>query len=512
MTIIPEYLIKVLINEAFAYRRAIIIMFAGILSVATVFGMLWPKGYTVTTTILVDERNIIQPLMEGTASTTDVSDRARISREIIYGRKIMNQILNDAGWLEKPLTPTEQEKLIKKISKRISVANLGRNLIKIEYNDDDAERAYQTTKRLAELFIAEALSSKVEESQKAFNFIDKQVNEYHDKLTAAEDALKEFRSNNLDAQPGAEADIAVRLGTLQTRIEDGIRELREAEIKKASLQKQLSGEVEVVSVASRENQYRARIAELQSQLDTLLLTYHDTYPDVVRIRHQIEDLNQSIADERSRREQAKAAGKTVIDENIVNNPMYQQLRQELSQTMVKIDTLNARIGQDRKQMEGEVDRGKRVQGGTAQTQELTRDYQVNRQIYEELSHRREKARLSMNLDRENQGLTFKIQEPATRPLQPTGLRLMHFVLIGLFLGIALPCGLLYGKLQIDGRVRVPQLVAERHKLPVLGTVPHLWSPAETATARREIQWLAMLAGGTIVAVAVVCVLRITGVI
>lgn len=508
MPMLAEHLIKILVNEAFRYRKAITISFVAILLTLTAVGIIWPKGYTVSTTIVVDERNIIQPLMQGTAVATEVQDRARLARETIYGRKIMNQILADEGWLVSKPSPEQQEEIIKKITTKTNIANVGRNLIKVEYSDNDPERAYKTTAHLAELFISESLAGKAAESQAAFDFIDKQVSEYHEKLTKAEESLKEFRSANLDAQPGTDADISTRLNTLQSRIEEATRELRETEIKKTSLEKQLSGEAETASAVSRENQYRSRIADLQSQLETLRLSYHDTYPDIVRLRHQIDDLKQAIEADQQQREQARASGRTVIDDSVINNPMYQQLRRDLSATKVQIDTLTARIGQARYQLQSELERGKRVQGGAARLAELTRDYQVNRDIYQDLLRRRENARVSMNLDKENQGLTFKIQEPATPPVQPTGLRFWHFVLAGVLLGILLPIGLLYGKMQIDGRVRLAAFIAERHKLPILAAVPHLWSPAEATTVRREVQWLSMLAGGAIVIVSVVGALRV----
>lgn len=507
MPILTEYLVKILINEAFRYRKAIIVAFVTVLLTLTCVGLIWPKGYAVNTTIVVDERNIIQPLMQGTAVATEITDRARLARDIINGRKIMNQILADTGWLVSNHSPEEQEEIIKRLTARTSITNLGRNLIKIEYRDSDPDRAYKTTARFAELFISESLAGKAAESQAAFDFIDKQVTEYHEKLTQAEEALKNFRSANLDAQPGTDADISTRLNALQTRIEEAGRELREAEIKKASLEKQLSGEAETASAVSRESQYRARIADLQSQLETLRLSYHDTYPDVVRLRHQIEDLKQAIELDQRQREQARASGHTVIDDSVINNPMYQQLRREVSATKVQIDTLTARIAQARQQLQAELERGKRVQGGAAKLAELTRDYQVNRDIYQDLLRRRENARVSMNLDKENQGLTFKIQEPATRPLQPTGPRFWHFVLAGGFLGLLLPLGLLYAKLHVDGRLRLASLVADRHKLPVLATVPHLWSPTAAVSVRREVQWLTLLAGSAILLVSALGILR-----
>lgn len=508
MALLPEHLIRIFLNEAFYYRKAIVGIFVTISVAFAVVGLLWPKGYSVHTTILVDQRNIIQPLMQGAAVATEVNDRSRLAREVIFGRKIMDQILHDAGWLANNPAPDEQEKIIQQVVRRTTITNLGQNLIRIEYKDEDPERAYTTAKRFAELFIAESIGAKTAESHAAFEFIDKQVSEYHEKLTKAEESLREFRSDNLDAQPGLEADVSARLNALQTRIEEATRELRETEIRKTSLEKQLSGEAETAFAVSRESQYRSRIADLQSQLENLRLSYHETYPDIVRLRHQIDDLNQAIAAERQRREQAKATGQTVVDETVVNNPMYQQLRRELSQAQVQIDTLTARIQQARQQLQSELERGRRMQGGATALAELTRDYQVNREIYQDLLRRRENARVSMNLDRDNQGLTFKVQEPASLPLQPTGLRVWHFVVGGLILGILTPFGLLYGKLQVDPRLRIATVITEVHKLPLLGTVPQLWSPAETAAVRRDTQKLALLTAVTVVLILGFMLLRL----
>lgn len=512
MSLRPEQLVKLLIHESFHYRKALVVSFLLINLFMLVLGLLWPKSYTSSSTIFVDDKKIIQPLMQGAAVATEVADRSRLAREVISGRKIMGQLLELGGWMKKNPTPAQQEDIIKGITKRMAITNVGKDLIKIEYRDIEPERTFRITQKAAELFILESLGVKSEESQAAFDFIDKQTKEYHDKLLKAEEQLKEFRSANLDARPGTDADISARLNLLQTRIEQSSQDLKEAEVKKQSLEKQLSGEAEVATALSREGQFRSRIADLQSQLETLRLNYHDDYPDIVQLKHQIADLSQAIVDERKRREAAKASGKVVIDEGVINNPMYQQLKQELSQTRVNIEMLSARISEAKRQLQQELERGKRVHGGEATLSELTRDYQVNRDIYQDLLRRRENARVSMSLDKEKQGLTIKIQEPATMPLTPSGLRFLHFVIGGLVLGVLLPVGLLYAKLQLDPRLRLGALISEKHKVPLLASVPHLWVPAETQAVRRELAWLSLVVNGTLLVVVVTGVLRLAQVI
>jgi len=512
MNLHPEQLFKMLLNEAFCYRKAVVGAFVVINLAMLVLGLLWPKGYTASTSIIVEDKKVIQPLMQGAAVATDVADRARLAREVIFGRKIMNQILEYAGWMKNTPSPTDQEQIIGKLTKQTTITIVGKDIIRIEYKDDDPERAFKTVQKYAELFISESLDAKAAESQAAFDFIDKQAQEYHDKLIKAEEQLKLFRSANLDARPGSDADINLRLSQLQQRIEQATQDLKEAEVKNVSLEKQLSGEAEVSNVLSHEGQFHSRIAELQSRLETLRLSYHDTYPDIVQIRHQIDDLNQAIEEEHQRRQAAKAAGRVTIDESVVNNPQYQQLKRDLSQTQINIDMLNARITEAKRQLGQELERGKRVHGGEATLAELTRDYTVNRDIYQDLLRRRENARVSMNLDKEKQGLTIKIQEPAMLPLQPSGLRFLHFVIGGPVLGVVLPLGLLYARLRVDSRVRLGAVISDKHKLPLLAVVPHFWAPSETKAIRREVEWLWLVVGSTILIIAATIVMRLAQVV
>ena len=504
----PDHLRKLLVGELFASRRAVVGVFAFVALTLVVTGLVWPKGYVASTTILVDEKNIIQPLMQGAAVSTEVTDRSRLARETIFGRKVMTQLLTDTGEMNEGFSPEAQDILFKRLKKQTTISTVTKNVIKIEYRDDDPERAFRTTKRYAELFIDEALGTKAAESQGAFDFIDKQVQEYHVKLVQAEEQLKEFRLANADALPGSDTDVGTRLSAQQARIEQSTQDLKEAEVKKHSLEKQLSGEAEVATVLSREGQYRTRIAELQSQMETLRLSYHDTYPDIVRIRHQIVDLTEAIAADRKQREAAKTSGHVVIDDSVINNPMYQQLKRDLSQTQISIDTLNARITEAKRQMHGALERGKRVHGGEATLAELTRDYQVNRDIYQDLLRRRENARVSMNMDKERQGLTFRIQEPATLPLDPSGLLFRHFLIAALLLGVLVPVGLVFVKLQIDPRIRIGNTFAERNKLPLLASIPHLWLPGDVQAVRQEIQWLNLIVIGTLAVMALLVALRL----
>lgn len=472
--------LPIMISEARRLRVQLVLAFAVIALVGLALGVVWPKKYSSSTTVLVQEDNIIRPLMEGRAVATGVADRARIAREVVYSRKVLAAIIAEGDWSKENLTPIQQEKLAEEIRGRTRVTSPGSNLIQIDYADSDATRAFHVARKLADLFIAESLEAKERESREAYEFIAARVDEYHRKLTTAEERLKEFRAGSLEARPGSGTDVNTRVAELRGRIETAQTELSELQMREHSLSEQLSGEAATSASESREDQYRARAAELQGELDRLLLSYTDEYPDVVRVRHQLADLQSEIVAENERRENGPAKGEDMV----VTNPLYQQLRSELSRVRSDMSALRARVSETETLLQGELDRGRRVADSEAKLAELTRDYEVNRDIYQDLLRRRENARVSMSLDSEHRGLTFRIQEPAALPLQPSGLRFLHFSLAGLALGLLAPLGVVVQLLKFDPRVRSGLALAHELKVPLLVTVPRY----ETRLLRRRERW------------------------
>jgi len=507
MQIPVEQFMKTLAGEAFRSRRLVVTLFVLLNAAALAAGLLGPKKYTSSVSILVDETTIVQPLMQGAAVGTGVESRARNAREVIFGRKIMDQILDHGGWQKDKLSPEEQERLIEEIKKRTKIYNIGRNIIKIEYADDDPERAYHVAAKYADLFIKESAVEKADESRAAFDFIEQQAQVYHEKLQQTEVKLKDLRSSNLEARAGTESEVTARINTLQTYLERTQQELREAEIQAEALVKQVSGEVEITAMATRESQFRTKMAELQSRLDTLRLSYHDSYPDIVQLKEQMQDLAAQVKAERERSEESRRVGRVDSDQAALNNPVYQQLRRQLSETRLRIESLKARIEHTQKQLQQEMARGRLLHATEAQLAELTREYQVNRDIFQDLLRRRENARVSMNLDRERQGPTLRIQEPAMLPAYPSGLRFMHFALGGILLGIAVPIGLLVARLNLDPRIRFASAIPERHRVPVIAVVPHMWTPRELKLLRAEMAMLMLIVGSTIAASGTIVVLR-----
>ncbi|MCW8193271.1 hypothetical protein F6455_00535 [Proteobacteria bacterium 005FR1] len=465
-------LLRVMRRELWIRRWLVAGVYLATSLLLLVVGWNWPKVYTSSSTILVDQQSILEPLMEGTAVTTGVANRAEVAREIIFSSRAMDEVLNSSGWTTEDMTERQRERLATLIEQRTQVELAGENIIRISYGDQDPQRAYDTTQQLTNVFINHSQLAKQRESHDAYEFINGQVLQYQAKLKEAENALKKFRADNMDAQPGADVEVGARLADLKQRHEATRLAISELQTERATLEQQLTGQASSESGSSGVGQLRERLLDLEQQLATLRLSYHDTYPDVVSLKGQIASLRESIAQEQGRSTNGKFAVGGASGE------LFQTLRNRYSQTETELATLTQRLNETQKLLAAEQDRMVRISEVEAELAELTRDYQVNQEIYQSLLRQRESARISMNMDKENQGLTFQIQEPPAMPLTPQGVRFAHFMGAGLLLSVLLPFGIVYGLTLLDQKVRSRNVVSESIGLPVLASVYHVNKPTE----------------------------------
>jgi polysaccharide chain length determinant protein (PEP-CTERM system associated) len=498
----------VLWTEARRRRTALVLIFAVIACIGLAGGLFWPKKYAASTTILVQESNIIKPLMEGRAVATGIADRAAIAREVIFSRKIMGEILQAGGWMDSRPDPLQQERIIEGIKNRTTLTNLRENLIRIEYTDSLPERAFLVTKRLADLFIQESLATKERESREAYEFIDGQVADYRKKLTDSEDNLKAFRRSNNDARPGSETDANTRISELRAQVENARMDLLEQRSKEHALGEELATESTLSVTTTREAGFRSRMAELQSELDKLLLTYTDQHPDVIRVRHQMQDLQEQAAHAQRTSQARKAlAAPGELDPAVRINPLNVELRSKLNEMKRNAAAASARMSVSETLLQAELDRSRQIAETATELSELQRDYEVNRDIYQDLLKRRENARVSMNLDADHRGLTFNIQEPAALPLRPLGFRFIHFGVAGLGLGIALPLALLFGLARWDPRMRSANQLEALTGLPVLASVPTYANTIDRRTSRARDAVLLLLLAAVAAAYALALILK-----
>jgi uncharacterized protein involved in exopolysaccharide biosynthesis len=189
-----DEMLPLLRREAFARSGTLLAIFVGISLMFMAIGFTWQKKFTSSVQLYVDDRNLVEPLMN-TASTAD-RDKAKLAKQELFAFEIVDEILDKVGFTDETTSPAEREELRDELIDATTVSNRNNQLLEIDYWHSDPKVAFQTTNLYAELFLKKTMQSTNQETSEAFEFILDQVDTYRARLQDAEGRLETFRNQN----------------------------------------------------------------------------------------------------------------------------------------------------------------------------------------------------------------------------------------------------------------------------------------------------------------------------
>jgi polysaccharide chain length determinant protein (PEP-CTERM system associated) len=494
-------LFGLVVKEGRPHLLMLAMLFSVISLGALAVGMILPKRWNASTVLLAESSNILQPLMEGRAVTTGISDQTAIVTQIVLSRRILREIVAFGG-MRQPSNAKEEELQLEQLKSRIRIDSPRKEMIRISFSGADPKQVYQITNRLAEIYVRESTAAKERESREAFDFIAKQVKEYGDKLAAAHEQVLAYYVGQESGRgtsdrthipsPGAP-------GAPQLKISP--EELAGLRAEEALLTARLGRRPAAAprtDAPQVEEQARSRANQLQQELDRLETSYTDEHPDVKRVKRSLATAKEElhVAEQaRIARERASVAAAAAEDE------VTPAARARLEEVQRKIAAATGRrrpattpSGRS-PTVEATIDPEMRGVGHDTTLSELLRRYEATRDVYQDLLKRRENARVSMDLDAEHRGLTLRIQERAEIPVIPSSMRVLHFGVIGLVLGVLVPLALLLAIIRLDPRVRSPWQIQRFAHVPLLVRIPYAEAPHEKSRHRNRRVLAALMVAG-----------------
>lgn len=480
---------------------------AGALAAVVIYTM--PDRYESTARVYVDTQSVLRPLMSGLAVQPNLDQQIAILSRTLITRPNVEKLINMADLNLEVNTPAQREQLIADLTDGLRIGGTGRdNLFTLAYQDGDPQRAQRVVQALMSLFVESGLISKRQDTDAARRFIEEQIRSYEEKLSAAENRLKDFRLRNMGLLgAGGGGDYVSQLGGVRAQLEQARLELREAINSRDSLQRQLQGEEPVLLPQTPNGsgvsipEIDGRIDAMRKTLDSLLQRYTEEHPDVIGTRRVIEDLEAQKVKEIELRRQAGGGQFGSLNAN----PVYQQLRLVLSETEARVASLQARVSEYEGRLEDLRASAELLPKIEAEMAQLNRDYEVHKRNYETLVQRRESANISVEMDAQSGIGEFRVIDPPslpTKPAAPNRVLLMLFASLAA-LGAGAALTFLISQLRptfADGRT-----LREVTGIPVLGAVSMLHDRQRETRERRGRYAFAGGLAGYASAVAVVTV-------
>lgn len=472
-------LLAALRAELVRFRFWFALLFLGVAYLFLFVGLIWPKSFTTKVVLFADVTNIIEPLLKGRAEITKI-DRSAQASEVIYTRRIMLETAKQAGMLKGGVSEEQQDAIVAQLRGGVIVAReRNENYVQLSYTANNPDRSFEILNAVVNVFIEDTAKRKRDESVGAYNFIDAQVQTYKKQLESAEEKLKEFKSKNMD---GSEDSVSARIASLRQEVEGLKISIEETQSRITTINQQLNTEGQYLQAKGQIDELKQRRQTLTAQLEQMLLSYQENYPDVVSLRAQISELDGAIG------KIQQSGGEVFGGSDKVQNPLYEELRKQLADADVSLRSQKRRMQSLLSLQEEEYARQQRIAANQASLSDLTRDYDVTKKVYEEMLQRKETARISMTLDIEGQGVSYRIQEPAAFPLKPSGLHFIHFAIVGPFIGLLFPLGLLILFILVDPHVRSARALQKQlpPDLEVIGVVPHYKSPIGERLLKKDV--------------------------
>ena len=455
--------------------------------VGAVVVMRMSDRYEVSARVFVDTQSVLKPLLSGLAVQPDVDQQVSMLARTLITRPNLEKLVEQTG-VELNVGEAERERFIESLSRNIKVASAaGReNLFTISYVDADPQRGQRVVSGLVSLFMQSGRGDNKRDADEAARIINEQIKVYEDKLTEAENRLKDFKLKNAAFVGGANQDYFARTTTLTEEVAKLRTELRAAEQSRDAIKRELAGEDPVLlpaapaSVASSNPELDARIDTYRKQLDELERRYTEQHPDVVAVRTQLAALEAQRKRELDARRKAATGGRL----SAATNPVFQQLKIALTEAEANVASLRSRLGDAQERLSQLRSASGRVPQVEAEMAQLNRDYDVLRQQHQALVGRRETASLSSNVDATARLAEFRLIDPprvAPRPVFPNRASLLALVLVAAVgAGLAAAFGLSQITPVVHG-IRELRLLSQR---PVLGHVSLRRSPELIRERRR----------------------------
>jgi polysaccharide chain length determinant protein (PEP-CTERM system associated) len=345
-----------------------------------------------------------------------------------------------------------------------------------------------TTSRIASLFIEANLKLREKQAVGTSEFLDSQLKETKAKLDAQEEKVRRYKMQYSGGLPEELATNLTNLTRLQQQESMIAGDIRDTMNRKIALQTQLNmvargskaiihddGKVEIDTSEDSATVIAKDLTEKRNQLTELSARYTDKYPDVVRLRGEVKELEKKLA------EIPMSVRSSIGNEkNVSKSPTYSPMTKESQLLKTQISSIEADIKALNREKEilrrNILSIQTHVNQAPRRDQEMltiTRDYNNLKEQYNELQRRKTEAKISQDLELRTKGDQFQILDPANLPKKPFKPNIIQILGVAFLLAGFLGFGGAIGLEKMDLSLRGVTDFKHFFDIPILASIPIL---------------------------------------
>ncbi len=497
-----------------AIRRMwwIIIPFLLSILVGTGYYLKLPKIYRASTLILVQPQKVPADYVREIVST-DIEDRVRTITQQVTSRTNLEKIIKQFDIYAEPGTHMFMEDKVENLRRRITVdvsssGRRGATSFQISFTGKYPKQLADVTNALTSYFIAENLKLREDQAIGTAEFLTDELETIRRRLLEKEEQLKRYRERYMGGLP-EQLDTNLRiLERIQDQITTNQENLREAENRKLLIQQQLAEAKKIRESpaplpAITGEEPEQSLEQLKTLLVSLEARYTERHPDVIRLKQKISDFESKEKPEATESDKVvEDRGTTQAERSLVNQ--LREIALEIINLKAEAVQLNSQIKWYETLVENTPKREQELIS-------LSRDYDNIRETYNSLLSRKLEAELAVSMERKQKGEQFRILDPAKVPIRPFKPNMQRILLMCVFAGFALGCGVAYLREIMDTSFRRPEEIEEVLHVPVLASLPFALNPREVRRIKTKKILTVLGVGLGFIIAAVLLVVSIKGV-
>ncbi len=456
-------------------KYVFIIAFMIVMSVIVWGSFFMPKRYKADSTVFI-EKNIVTNLVKGMVESPSIDDSLKVLTYSMNSREMLMKVIRSLDLDVRVKNEEDIERLINDFRKNTNISVRGGDLFMVSYTGNDPKLVKEYVNNLVSIYVEENTGANRKETSLASQFLTDQIAHYKKKLDESEDKLSTFRIENGLYYASDEKTLVSDIKSLTDEVSNTKMQINEYNAKIKKIEAQISGE-EPLTLAFVDNEQRGnsdlsvRLKKLENSLPILLTKYEENYPEVIRVRAEIEVIKKQIDSEKQDNMAKEISEDDAGSGTSVMNPIYQKLREDRlkfeadrDSLKAKESTLTARINKRESELRNMPQEQK-------QLSELMRERESNQQVYENLLGRLGKAEVSEQMEIEDKGSTFRIVDPAVLPTKPVSPDKVKYILFGIFAGIISAFGSVLLLEHFDHSIKDVDSLRSSYNLPVFAVIP-----------------------------------------
>ena len=442
-------------------RRWLVLISLGlIVALVTLISLVLPKRYDASARILLDLEGtddlgleqVVMPI--GLDLNTKLETQIRIVQSDTIANSVMKQLglQHNRDFAGKFAAPSGQDfdaldletraKLSKSFHKSLNVQLIPKTqIVELHFRNRDPELAAQVANAVANTYIEHNFQTKYKATLQTSDWLTKQLDDLKKHAESAQETLTTYqKKTGILGTDETHNIILDKLEELNKELSaaEGDRIVKEAKYRIAMTENpELIGNIAPESVLGA--LYKER-AEIRSEYAQLASKYGSSYPRVVQLQSELNELDTSISQE------IKKVGETVRAEYQASLKSEQMLQA----------TFDKQKGEAYKLNEDAI-----------QYAILRRDVESSRDLYEGLLKKLKEAGILAGLKSSN----INIVDQASVPVEPVEPNIPLNMALGLMGGLLGGVALAFVVENVDNSIRTPQDIETYCSLPSLGVIP-----------------------------------------